>query len=282
MRLTPHVSLISVQSQTFQPLYTTTNVYLIGGKNEVVMLDAGYAHEEAVGEVRKELEALGNPRVQDLIISHSHQDHFEGSEKIKKLTEARLLAHRLDIPEINEKLGTLQVEGTLEDGDIIQAEDVRLEVVHTPGHSPGHICLHLAEEKLLFTGDHIVGISTVTVGPPYGDMIDYLGSLQKLLRYPAQRLLPAHGPFMEDAAAKIQEYYDHRLEREAQIVQVLEGEGAITPKQLMMKIYAVELDERFYEVAERQISGHLGKLEKEGRILSHPGEGKEQTYTLKT
>lgn len=280
MRLTPHVSLVSVQSQTFQPLYNTTNVYLIGGENEVVMFDAGYAHEEAVGQVKGELDALGNPRVRDFIISHSHKDHWEGAEKIKELTGARLLAHRLDAPAIDEGLESLRVEGVLEDGDLVEVNGVRLEVVHTPGHSPGHICLWLAEEALLFTGDHIVGISTVTVGPPHGDMIDYLSSLRKLLRYPAQRILPAHGPVMEDARAKIQEYYDHRLEREAQIVRVLREGRKMTPKQLMMSIYAVELDERFYEVAERQILGHLGKLEKEGRVTSWPSEGEERIYRV--
>ena len=191
MRLTSHVSLISVQSQTFQPLYDTTDIYLIGGKNEVVMLDAGYADEEALGRVWGEIEALGNPRVRDLIISHSHRDHWEGAEKIKERAGACLLAHRLEAPAIDEQLKTTRVERTLEDGDAIEVDGVRLEVVHTPGHTPGHICLYLAEEGLLFTGDHIVGISTVTVGPPHGDMIDYLSSLQKLLRYPAQRLLPA-------------------------------------------------------------------------------------------
>lgn len=295
MRITPGVALVSVQSQTFQPLYNTTNIYLIGGEKEVVMIDAGYAHDEAVQQVARELQDLGNPRVRDLILSHSHKDHWEGAGAIQRMTGARVLAHRLDIPAIEEGLKgqsadlpegssrdsyAFEIDGALEDGDRIRVADLELEVVHTPGHSPGHICLYLKEEGILFTGDHIVGISTVTVAPPNGDMIDYLSSLQKLLKYPAERLFPAHGPIMEDAHGKIREYYEHRLERERQIVRVLQEGGEMTPRQLMMKIYAVELDERFYEVAEKQILGHLAKLEKEGRAASSSGEGEERRFSL--
>ncbi|MBI2875489.1 MAG: MBL fold metallo-hydrolase [Candidatus Tectomicrobia bacterium] len=295
MRVTPRVALVSVQSHTFQPLYTTTNIYLIGGEKEVVMFDGGYAHEEAVQQVARELQELGSPKVRELIISHSHHDHWEGAGAIQKMTGARILAHRLDIPAIEEGLKgppkdhpeglspdvyPFKIDGTLGDGERVQVAGCELEVIHTPGHSPGHLCLYLKEEGILFTGDHIVGISTVTVAPPHGDMIDYLNSLQKLLRYPAERLFPAHGPIMENAHDKIREYYAHRLERERQIVRVLQEGGEKTPRQLMMKIYAVELDERFYEVAEKQILGHLGKLEKEGRVASCPGEGEERRYTM--
>lgn len=295
MRITPRVALVSVQSRTFQPLYNTTNIYLIGGEREVVMFDAGYAHEEAIQQVSRELGDLGNPQVRELILSHSHKDHWEGAGAIQETTGARVLAHRLDIPAIEEGLQSqsenpaeghsgdfhsFKIEGTLEDGDRIRVAGFELEVVHTPGHSPGHLCLYLKEEGILFTGDHIVGVSTVTVGPPNGDMIDYLNSLQKLLRYPAERLFPAHGPIMEDAHGKIREYYEHRLERERQIVRVLREGGEMTPRQLMMKIYAVELDERFYEVAEKQILGHLAKLEREARVASSSGEGEERRYSF--
>lgn len=295
MRIIPRVALVSVQSQTFQPLYNTTNIYLIGGEREVVIFDAGYAHEDAVQQVARELGDMGNPRVRELILSHAHKDHWEGAGAIQKMTGARIQAHRLDIPAIEEGIKSqsenpsegssgdfhsFKIDGALEDGDRIRVDDFDLEVVHTPGHSPGHICLYLKEEGILFTGDHIVGISTVTVGPPNGDMIDYLNSLQKLLRFPAERLFPAHGPIMEDAHGKIREYHEHRLERERQIVRVLREGGEMTPRQMMMKIYAVELDERFYEVAEKQILGHLAKLEKERRVASSSGEGEERRYSL--
>ena len=272
MRVSPRVYMIPISSKTFQPLYTTTNIYLIG-QQELVMVDAGYAHEESYQQVVQELQRLGNPSVPYLIITHGHRDHFEGAEKIKRLTGAKVLAHLQEADLINSEFSQALVDDTLKDGDILETTGAKLETIHTPGHSIGHICLYLAEDRVLFTGDHIVGISTVVVM----DMIDYLESLKKLLNYPAQKICPAHGPVMEDAGAKIKEYYEHRLAREQQIIDALRVGGHMTPHQLMLKIYAVELDERFYGVAEQQIMAHLAKLEKEGQV-DHTGAGTEAVH----
>jgi glyoxylase-like metal-dependent hydrolase (beta-lactamase superfamily II) len=241
------------------------------------MIDAGYAHEESFQQVVEELVQLGNPSISYLIITHAHRDHFEGTEKIKELTGAKVLAHEYEAKIINQQFGQTMVDAFLKDGDTIEISGLKLETVHTPGHSEGHICLFLADDKILFTGDHIVGISTVVVN----DMIAYLASLKKLLPYPAERLCSAHGPAMDQAQAKIKEYYEHRLEREKQIIDCLKKAGPMTPHQLMLEIYAVELDERFYQVAEYQIRAHLVKLEKEGRLGS-TGSGNIKSYFLTT
>jgi glyoxylase-like metal-dependent hydrolase (beta-lactamase superfamily II) len=223
----------------------------------------------------QELQSLGNPQVTYLIITHGHKDHFEGAERIKRLTGARVLAHYLEADDINSEFSQTLIDDTLKDGDILEIDDSKLEIIHTPGHSTGHVCLYLAEDEVVFTGDHIVGVSTVVVR----DMACYLESLKKLLNYPAQKICPAHGPVMEDAQAKIKEYYEHRLAREQQIIDVLRAGGHMTPHQLMLKIYAVELDERFYEVAEQQIKAHLAKLEKEGRVAC-TGAGSDEVYSF--
>jgi glyoxylase-like metal-dependent hydrolase (beta-lactamase superfamily II) len=274
MWISPKVYMIPINSKTFQPLYTTTNIYLIG-RRERVMIDAGYAHKGSFQQVVHELQRLGNPRVTHLIITHGHKDHFDGVEKIKRLTGAKVLAHYLETGAINGEFSQRLVDETLEDDDILEIDGSKLKTIHTPGHSNGHICLYFPDDKVLFTGDHIVGISTVVVK----DMTAYLASLEKLLNYPAQKICPAHGPVMDDAQEKIKEYYDHRLAREKQIIDTLRAGGHMTSHQLMLKVYAVELDERFYWVAERQIVSHLDKLEKEGRV-AHTGGGPDAVYSV--
>jgi len=274
MWVSEQVYLISIKSRTFQPLYSTTNVYLIGRERRL-MIDAGYAHQGSLQTILSALRSLGDPPISHLIITHAHRDHFEGAEKIKELTGAKILTHPQEAQRINDHFSQTLVDDYLEEGDSIELSNgTRLLILHTPGHSPGHICLYLEAEGLLFSGDHIVGISTVVVE----DMVAYLSSLKKLLNYRVEGICPAHGPFMTEGQDKIKEYYEHRLERERQIIESLRRFGPLTPYQLMLKVYAAEVDQRFYQVAEMQIKAHLAKLEQEGRLASLKTEAGRAYY----
>src|SRR6185436_9103706 len=115
----------------------------------------------------------------------------------------------------------------IRDGDVIEGDDVTLVAVYTPGHASDHLCYYMPEEKALFTGDVVLSGSTSVIPAGDGDLLDYMNSLKRLQGLDVRRIYPAHGPVIEDGPARIQEYIDHRLMRERQILQAL-GDGLAT------------------------------------------------------
>jgi glyoxylase-like metal-dependent hydrolase (beta-lactamase superfamily II) len=152
----------------------------------------------------------------------------------------------------------------LRDGQKVEGEGVTLLPVHTPGHASDHLCYYLIEEKALFTGDVILGGSTTVIPSDDGDLADYLDSLRRIQRLDIRRIYPAHGPVIEDAPAKIQEYIDHRMMRERQILEAL-GAGLRTIPAMVEKIYA-EVPKALHPTAAMSVESHLKKLKREGRV----------------
>jgi glyoxylase-like metal-dependent hydrolase (beta-lactamase superfamily II) len=160
------------------------------------------------------------------------------------------------------------------DGDILEIGGFSLEIIHTPGHSPASVCVYIRESKVLFTGDHILGIGTTVVDAPEGDMTQYIDSLKKLLSYDIRLICPGHGPPIKEAERKIRELIAHRQERELQVLRCLR-QGRKNVARLVAEIYP-ELDCRLLELARRQVLAHLRKLAKEKKVVSSGGE-----YVLK-
>ena len=117
---------------------------------------------------------------------------------------------------------------TLRDGDVIKGAGWTLEAIHTPGHTSNHLCYALAEERALFSGDHVMGWSTTVVSPPDGDMADYMASLARLGARAETTFWPTHGPSIEAPGAFVAAPIAHRQAREEQILKCLEdGVGNI-------------------------------------------------------
>ncbi len=145
-----------------------------------------------------------------------------------------------------------------------------VHVVHTPGHTSNHICFGLAEEKVLFTGDHVMGWATSVISPPDGDLFDYLASLRKLLDRDDLRYWPTHGPAIDEPQAYVRDFLEHRLGRETQIVDALSA-GPSTIKDLVPTMYA-ETDKRLWRAAANSVYSHLLALHREGRAEPVEGE----------
>jgi len=140
---------------------------------------------------------------------------------------------------------------------------VTLVPVYTPGHASDHLCYYLVEEKALFTGDVILGGSTTVIPADDGDLLEYLDSLRRLAQLDVRRIYPAHGTVIENAPAKIQEYIDHRLMRERQILAAL-GDGLATIPDMVARIYA-DVPKELHPTAAMSVESHLKKLRKERR-----------------
>jgi glyoxylase-like metal-dependent hydrolase (beta-lactamase superfamily II) len=117
---------------------------------------------------------------------------------------------------------------------------------------------------VLFSGDHILGYGTAVIRPPDGNMTDYMRSLERLLDYNIDLILPGHGPLVGKPDAKIKEYIEHRLMREKQVLEALR-KGIETIPAITETIY-VGVSRALKNVAEFSVQAHLDKLIREGRI----------------
>ncbi len=252
------------------------HVYLIVGDRSAI-IDAGYDHEEPLKFRLKYLDDIGVDKVDYIIVTHFHQDHMGGVPKIKQAKGGTIVMHSLDAADANKALSPLRVEKEVQEGDVLDlGGGVHLEFIHTPGHSPGHMCIYLREKKLLFTGDHVLGAGTIDINTRHGDMALYIESLKKLLAYDVGMILPGHGPLVKEPRKKIQELIQHRMDREEQVLGLLR-QGKNTVEEMLSYIYP-ELDQRLWREAREQIGAHLIKLEREGRVKTLE-EGK--SYALK-
>ena len=218
-----------------------TNTYLV---DEHLVIDPGPNIASHVDAIRDAM-----PGLTTILITHRHADHAPAAVPLKQATGARIVAPRNVLDETDEVIAG---------GEVVEG----LEVIATPGHTNEHVCF-LSPDGDLFTGDTILGFGTTAIFPPDGNMADYLRSLRKLRALEPRRIFPAHGPTRDDAVALIDEYIEHRLAREQQIVDAL-AKGAKTQGELRELIYP-DLDARLHGAAEIQIEAHLIKLRVEGR-----------------
>ncbi|MGH9184825.1 MAG: MBL fold metallo-hydrolase [Acidimicrobiales bacterium] len=229
-----------------------TNTYLVG-IDEVAVIDPGPADEG-------HLEAIvgcGGDRIRWIVCTHTHIDHAPAAARLKKRTGAEVLAY--------DARDGLQVDRALADGDQIEATEFRLSSVHTPGHASNHLCFLLGEERLLFSGDHIMEGSTVVIAPPDGDMAKYLESLARVGGLRLRAIAPGHGHLIDDPVAVVDEYIEHRLERERQVIDELAGRGGATIDELVSSIYT-DLAPPLRPWAAKTVHAHLRKLAADGRV----------------
>ena len=236
-----------------------TNTYLVG-KEEVTVIDPGPAMQEHIDVI-----TAAAPNIKQILVTHTHPDHSPG---------VRLLKENLDIPAYGMLTNssknqdqTFSPERILDDGEVFQEEEFSIEVVHTPGHASNHLCFILKEEKLIFTGDHIMNGSTVVIGPPDGNMKQYIQSLEKLKDYDIEKIAPGHGELLENPHEVADWIINHRLEREKKGFQALQEATKGTPDTLVEKVYD-DVDSSLFPIAKASLLAHLIKLEEDQLIYS--------------
>jgi glyoxylase-like metal-dependent hydrolase (beta-lactamase superfamily II) len=205
----------------------------------------------------EQAEAMG-AKIAKILLTHIHSDHCGGALTLRKRTGAKLGIHR-------SRAGFLGGEDfQYADDDRIEFGGGELRVLHTPGHESGHCCFYESADRVLFSGDNILGFGTAVIRPPDGNMTDYMKSLERLLGFDISLILPGHGPLIGKPEAKIKEYINHRLEREQQVLTALRS-GRNTIGDITQMIY-VDVSAALQRVAEFSVQAHLEKLMREGRV----------------
>ena len=247
-----------------------TGTYVVG-RGGVAVIDPGPEDEQHIETLVASLER-GHERVTHIVVTHTHLDHSPGARLLQARTSAPIVGcapHARSGPnhEPVEEGGDFDhvPDSQLGDGDVVHGDGWTLTAVHTPGHTSNHLCYALAEERALFSGDHVMGWSTTVVSPPDGDMAHYIASLRKLLPRNDQTLYPTHGAPITSPKPFIEQLIAHRLEREAQIIACLQAGLAEVPV-MVARLYA-DVDARLHRAAARSVLAHLNALEEDGRVV---------------
>lgn len=261
MEILPGIHSLPAGVGAFMGVYAP-NVYLISGK-ESALIDTGLTDPRMLASRLQYVREKASGRVKYIFVTHGHPDHVGGAVFLKKELGSAIVAHRADEDRLRKTLGGDGIDHFVEDGEQLTVGEREVQAVHTPGHCPGHICYLLPAEGILFSGDHVPGRGTTVIAPPKGDMALYMDSLRRLGSLPLTIVCPGHGPPVKNPRQKIEELLEHRVEREVQLLALLDTSRAKV-EELVQRLYP-ELDHRLHGMARGQILAHLIKLRKEGR-----------------
>jgi glyoxylase-like metal-dependent hydrolase (beta-lactamase superfamily II) len=232
--------------------------WLLRGKVPT-LIDAGTGESAHLAEVKN---ALAGARLEQVLVTHGHGDHASG---------AAALGERFGVTRFRkfpwqERDAKWPVEWSpIGDGEAIAAGDTEVIAIHTPGHAPDHLCFWHEPSRTVFCGDlAIKGTSVWIPARLGGNLAAYLASLERILTLKPTRMLPAHGPVIDDPMSVLREYISHRLEREEQVVAALRA-GCHTPEAIVAHVYK-GLTDSLVPLARESVMAHLFKLLQEGRL----------------
>ena len=207
------VEVVPIKTATLPPA-DHTNAYLVGDpEGDFVLVDPAV-------RMREDMEALSaaverhSGRLLAVVFTHSHGDH---------LADMSLLREAFDVPVWGSEYTAKSVpcDRILCDGDLLELGSQTWEVLVTPGHHPGHVCL--LSEAGLVAGDMLAGIGTILIPPGTGDMNAYIAQLNRLAERKPHLVFPSHGPVVAMPDRLIQHYIDHREKRHQLVLEAVEG-----------------------------------------------------------
>lgn len=219
---------------------TGNNTWLLLGR-EPALVDAGTGEAAHLQALER---ALAGAPLTRVLITHWHPDHVKG------------------LPALRDRWsGLVVVDGP---GEPVPAGDGALEIIPTPGHAPDHLCFFDRDAGDVYCGDLARRGGTIVIpARKGGDLRAYLASLQVIRDLAPRRLLPGHGPIVDDPIALIDEYVAHRATREQEILTAM-LEGARTVDEIVRRVYPA-LPASLSDAAAESVRAHLAKLRDDGR-----------------
>ena len=254
-----------------------TNTYIVG-RGTVAVIDPGPDDERHIANL---VAALDGEHVSHILVTHTHADHSPGAGRLKQATGAPVVgakAKPIGSGETAIEAGQPDFEPdiALTDGASFEGPGWTISAVHTPGHMSNHHCLALAEDKVLFSGDHVMGWNTSIVSPPDGNMRQYLDSLRICLARDDTVYLPGHGPEIADPKPFVRAYLSHRTVREGEIRRCVEA-GLRTIPDMVTRMYD-HLPVDMHGAAARSVLAHLEHMVETGRVVCDGVPGPDSVY----
>ena len=227
-----------------------TNTWILRepGAARSIVVDPGPADDD---HLRAVVEAAGEVGL--VLFTHRHHDHTDAIDRIAELTGAPARSTDPDFTRGAEPLV---------DGETVEIDGLTIDVVATPGHTTDSTCFLIGAEASLLSGDTILGRGTTVIAHPDGVLGPYLDSLAHIRELVAEglveRILPGHGPVVDDPAAVVDFYLEHRAERLDQVQAAVEA-GATTAREVVEVVYQ-DVDQTLWPAAELSVAAQLDHL----------------------
>ena len=294
---------------------TSVNVYVIEAGEGLTLIDCGTDWSDGLEGFTSGLAAMGlDPTaIQTLVVSHLHPDHVGMAPRLARQWGVKTVMHARAaklVDRYNDTEGFVQrtrdlarrhgtppaafdafvdvgvrpdwmppidpPDQVVEDGDqLLLGGDRRLEVIHTPGHEPSHICLRDSRTGTLLSGDHILPRITPFVGYDelFDDVLgDFLASLERIAGLRIGLTYPGHGAEVEHGSARAEQLLAHHQRRLQDMVDVIDA-GESTAWEVMEKVFRPNLGPTEQRLALRETLAHLDHLHRSGRLVATEAAG---------
>lgn len=234
------------------------NLYLLQTDDGWILVDTGMDHPQSFKELNRQLDEIGvgMDDIQLILLTHNHPDHTGMAGRLQEKTNATIAIHENDVEanmddqsktieetllrnglsedriiqlkKMGQQMGAtskpFQPDWLLKGDERIPAGEYHFQVLLTPGHSQGHVCLYDRERQVLLSGDHILPKITPNIEyGPHDPLADYLSSLKKIQALPVRLALPSHGREIDHTEQRIKEMITHHEVRISDISHALGG-----------------------------------------------------------
>ncbi|MCS7025164.1 MAG: MBL fold metallo-hydrolase [Bryobacteraceae bacterium] len=290
---------------------SSVNVYLIPLETGFLLVDCGLGTAESLASLETQLAQLGVSwsQIREIFLTHTHPDHVGQAPRLLALTGAKISMHsdekeqlariargpanqpawldealrRAGVPRalvegieaafarIKPNFPDLEPDRVWRGGEILETSLGELELIPTPGHSPGHLCLYSKQHRTLFCGDHMLKEITPNIGWLDGrDALgEFLASLERVAELEVDTLLPGHGEPFHGSQAWIAATKTHHQNRCEVILGALEA-GPLTAHELVGAVWPQPLAPFHHRFAVFEVLAHLEHLRKCGRVVELP------------